>query len=62
VSSTQHLKSVASETATLTISLIILPGVPYSAVRFWIFITRFGFGLKLRFRFQNHYSTTFNKK
>ena len=35
-----------------------------SAVWFWIFINRFGFGLKpqFRFQFQNHYSTTFNKK
>ena len=38
--------------------------VTISAVRFWIFINRFGFGLKprFRFRFQNRHSTTFNKK
>jgi len=37
-----------------------------SAVRFWIFINRFGFGFGLkqrfRFRFQNRHSTTFKKK
>ena len=47
-----------------TVDQPILTNISISAVRFWIFINRFGFRLKqrFRFRFQNCHGTTFNKK